>query len=417
MTVTLKYGHSELAFDPSGVADRLSLLEPGRSCPECGEDELIRSALARPIGSPPLAELAHPGQRVAIITSDITRPCPSARLLPHVLAELGHAGVKDDDVSVIFGLGSHRRHTPQEQVRLVGEEIYRRVRCLDSDPADLESVGTTSRGTPVAVFRPALEADLRVGLGVIEYHYFAGYSGGYKALIPGVCGLETIRHNHCMMTQAGAFTGNLDGNPVRADLEEAGALIGVHFILNVILDEASQIVNAVAGDPIQAHRQGCVALDAFGRACLNCPADVVVVSAGGFPRDINLYQAQKALENARHIVRPGGVIILVAECPEGAGHRVFQEWMRDPGGPDAIIARISRQFVLGGHKAAAVAMAMKQAAVYLVSSLSPEDATCMGFRPFSDLNTAFQAALAQGGPGATVIVMPEGGSVLPTVVG
>ncbi len=167
--------------------------------------------------------------------------------------------------------------------------------------------------------------------------------------------------------------------------------------------------------PRLAHRAGCARLDAFGQATLDRPADVVVVSAGGFPRDINLYQAQKALENARHVVRPGGVIVLVAECREGMGHPVFEAWMHDPGGPDAIIARICREFVLGGHKAAAVAMTMRQATVYLVSGFAAEDACSIGFRPFADLDHAFRAAMAEMGPDATIAVMPDGGSVLPKV--
>jgi nickel-dependent lactate racemase len=411
----LKYGSSELAFDPGAAAGRLLFLEPGRCRPDSSEEELIRAALAQPIGSRPLTELVRSGQRVAIITSDITRPCPSPRLLPAVLAELSRAGIRDEDVTVIFGLGSHRAHTPQERVQLAGDAICRRVRCIDSDPNDVAVIGHTSRGTPVAIFRPVLAADVRVCLGAIEYHYFAGYSGGYKAIIPGVAGLETIQHNHCMMTQRGAAAGNLMGNPVRADIEEAGVMVGVHFILNVTLDEAHQIVSAVAGHPQLAHREGCARLDAFGRATVPRPADVVVVSAGGLPRDINLYQAQKALENARYVVRPGGVIVLVAECREGMGHRVFAEWMRDPGGPDAILDRICREFVLGGHKAAAVAMALKQAAIYLVSRLPADDARAMGFRPFTDLNEAFRAALAAAGPNATVAVLPDGGAVLPSI--
>jgi nickel-dependent lactate racemase len=145
------------------------------------------------------------------------------------------------------------------------------------------------------------------------------------------------------------------------------------------------------------------------------PADVVVIGAGGSPKDINLYQAQKALDNGRHIVRPGGVLLLVAECPEGLGHHTFEEWMRDPGGLDGILARIRREFVIGGHKAAAVAMAMKQAAVYLVSSLPHELARSLHFVPFNDLGTAMAAALGAVGPDPFVAVLPEGGSVLPSV--
>ena len=391
------------------------MLTPGRTGGPGAEDELVRTALANPIGAPRLSRLVRPGQHVVVVTADITRPCPSDRLLPPLLDELNGAGIPDGDIAVVFGLGTHRAHSAAEQEALVGRSVFQRVRCVDSDPADVERVGVTRRGTPVDVFRPVRRADVRVLVGVIEYHYFAGYSGGVKALIPGVCTEATIQANHRRMTEPGAVTGNLDGNPVREDIEEAGVLVGADFILNVVLDERKRIVRAVAGHPVLAHRAGCAALDAFGRAAVGRPADLVVIGAGGSPKDINLYQAQKALDNGRHIVREGGVLLLVAECPEGLGHHTFEEWMRDPGGVDAILDRIRREFVIGGHKAAAVALAMKQAAIYLVSSLPPDLARSLGFVPFSDLETAFTAALRALGPTPSVAVLPEGGSVLPAV--
>ena len=414
MELLLKYGHASQRLRlPAGM--RSAVLTPGRTGGAGAEADLVRAALAEPIGRPRLARLVAAGQRVVVVTADITRPCPSDRLLPALLDELNGAGIPDRDITVVFGLGTHRPHTAAEQEALVGPAVFRRVRCIDSDPEDVERVGVTRRGTPVDIFRPVRRADVRVLLGVIEYHYFAGYSGGVKALIPGVCTEATIQANHRRMTEPGALAGCLDGNPVRGDIEEAGALVGADFILNVVLDEGKRIVRAVAGDPVLAHRTGCAALDAFGRATVDRPADVVVIGAGGSPKDINLYQAQKALDNGRHIVRPGGVLLLVAECPEGLGHHTFEEWMRDPGGLDGILARIRREFVIGGHKAAAVAMAMKQAVVYLVSSLPHELARSLHFVPFTDLGAAMAAALDAVGPDPFVAILPEGGSVLPSV--
>jgi nickel-dependent lactate racemase len=414
MELFLKYGHASQRLRlPAGV--RSAVLTPGRTGGAEAEADLVRAALAEPVGRPRLARLVAPGQRVVVVTADITRPCPSDRLLPALLDELNGAGIPDRDITVVFGLGTHRPHTAAEQEALVGPAVFRRVRCVDSDPEDVERVGVTRRGTPVDIFRPVRRADVRVLLGVIEYHYFAGYSGGVKALIPGVWTEATIPANHRRMTEPGAVAGRLDGNPVRDDIEEAGALVGADFLLNVVLDEGKRIVRAVAGDPVLAHRAGCAALDAFGRATVGRPADVVVIGAGGSPKDINLYQAQKALDNGRHIVRPGGVLLLVAECPEGLGHHTFEAWMRDPGGLDGILARIRREFEIGGHKAAAVAMAMKQAAVYLVSSLPHELARSLHFVPFTDLGTAMTAALGAVGPDPFVAILPEGGSVLPSV--
>ncbi len=415
MEIPLKYGRSCLMLHVPASAARTFLVEAGRSAPSGEECELILSALASPINSPGLSEIASAGQRVVVVASDITRPCPSARLLPHILDELEQGGVRDQDITVVFGLGSHRSHTQEERARLAGAETYRRVRCIDSDPANVMLIGHTSRGTPITVFQPVLEADVRVCLGAIEYHYFAGYSGGYKAIIPGVCGIDTIQSNHRMMTAPDAVAGKRVGNPVREDIDEAGALVGVDFILNVVLDGTERVVSAVAGHPRAAHSEGCAQLDGFGRPTVEHAVDVVVVSAGGYPKDINLYQAQKPLDNACHIVRPGGIIVLVAECAEGLGHPTFEAWMRESGGPDAIIDRIAREFVLGGHKAAAVAKVMKQADIFLVSALPADLVRAIGFRPFESLDKAVRSALDRVDATATVGVMPAGGSVVPVV--
>jgi len=411
--IQLKYGNSSFALE---LADSIhtDVLRTGRASPEYDQATLIKNALAHPMASPPLAELVSPGQRVAVVTSDVTRPCPSALLLPYVLDELNRGGVRDEDILVVFGLGTHRPQTQKEQIELVGEQVYRRVRCIDSDPADVKFVGKTSRGTPVSVFRPVMDAAVRVCIGAIEYHYFAGYSGGVKAIVPGTASPETIQHNHCRMTEPGAVAGHLGDNPVRCDIEEAGELVGIRFILNAILDESKVVVSVVAGHPRAAHREGCARLDAFGRVTIAQAADVVIVSAGGYPKDINLYQAQKALDNARHIVRPGGVIVLVAECKDGMGSRIFEEWMREPGGADAIIAHIQREFVIGGHKAAAVAMTMKQAKICLVSAMPADELRAMGFVPFDNLNDAARFALSQF-DSPRVAILPAGGSVVPGV--
>ncbi|MBN1889536.1 MAG: nickel-dependent lactate racemase [Thermoflexales bacterium] len=414
MRISLKYGRTTHSVDLDSQAAHVAVLTSGRARPECDETTLVQNALAQPIGSPRLAELVSRGQRVAIVTSDVTRPCPSGLLLPHLLNELNRGGVRDENITVVFGLGTHRPHSKAEQLQLVSERVFRRVRCVDSNPCDCTFAGVTRRGTPVSIFRPVMEADVRVCVGNIEYHYFAGYSGGAKAIVPGVAGVETIQHNHRRMTEPGALAGHLDDNPVRCDIDEAGEMVGVHFILNAILDEDKAVVSVVAGAARAAHREGCKRLDAFGMATIDQLVDVVIVSAGGYPKDINLYQAQKALDNARHIVRPGGVIILVAECGEGMGSRVFEEWMREPGGPDAIIARIQNQFVIGGHKAAAIAMTMKRAEVGLVSGLPALELRAMGFTPFDNLAEATRYALNKF-DAPRVAIMPEGGAVVPCV--
>lgn len=411
MRICLPYGQDRLEIELDDAAQRVTVLEPARHA-----SDPIGLALAAPIGSPPLHRIVRPGQSVVIVTSDITRPCPSWLMLPPVLDELMRGGIAEQDITVVLALGTHRPHTEAERERLVGSQVMARVRCIDSDPTRTVRVGVTRRGTPVEVFEPVVQADVRVALGNVEPHYFAGYSGGAKALVPGVCSAETIRHNHAMMVEAGAQIGVLEGNPVREDIEEAAAMIGLDFILNVIVNSAHEVVLAAAGHPVEAHHWLCRALDYQSKVAIEQPADVVIVSAGGAPKDMNMYQAQKALDNAAAAVRPGGVIVWVAECPEGFGNTTFEQWMLDASA-DEILARIQQDFVLGGHKAAAIARVQKQATLLLVSALPPEIVRQAGMQPYGDLQTALQAALKQAGPDAHVIVMPEGAAVLPSVSG
>ncbi|MFW6115835.1 MAG: nickel-dependent lactate racemase [Chloroflexota bacterium] len=373
----------------------------------------VRDALEAPTGTPRLRALARPGQRVAVVTSDLTRPCPSERLLPFILEELAAAGVADEDVTVVMALGLHRPMTEEELALAVGREVYERARVINHDPDETVALGETRVGTPVALFRPVVEADVRVCLGNLELHYFAGYSGGAKAIFPGCASEAGVRANHAMMVRPEAAAGKLEGNPVRADLEDAVGMVGADFILNVVVDSEHRIVNAVAGEVTVAHRRGCEMVARRGKVAIPERADVVVVSAGGYPKDVNLYQAQKALDNAAHAVRDGGVIVLVAECREGFGNETFREWMVVCRTPEARLSRLEKDFVLGGHKAAAIAGVQKRADVYLVSVMREEEVGGCGLMLFDDVNEAVTTALEEVGGDGQVIVMPEGGSVLP----
>jgi nickel-dependent lactate racemase len=377
-----------------------------------GEAEVSR-ALENPIGTPRIGQIVRPGETVAIVTSDITRPLPSYKILPLLVEELLQAGIRRQDITVVFGLGSHRKQTAEEQKKLVGEQVFAQIKCIDGDDSDCVHYGYTSRGTPVDIVRAVAEADRRICLGNIEYHYFAGYSGGAKAIMPGVSTRDAIQHNHSRMVEAAAAAGRLEGNPVREDIEEAARMVGVHFIVNVVLNEHKEIVHAAAGDVVQAHREGCRYLDRLYGKPIAERADIVVVSQGGAPKDLNLYQTQKALDNAKHAVNKGGVIILVGSCKEGLGEHVFEEWMTKSPDAHSMIDRIQVDFQLGGHKAAAIAMVLEDAEVYLVSELDADFVKQIFLTPFSDVQTAFDAAMQKIGTGASVIVMPYGGSTLP----
>lgn len=377
--------------------------------------DAVRHAMAHPIGSSRLSSIAKPGQKVSIITSDISRPMPSWEVLPVVLEELYAAGVAREDITVVFALGSHRKHTQEEKEHLAGKQCFREVRCVDSDPDDCVRMGVTSSNTPVDITRVVAEADLRICLGNIEFHYFAGYSGGAKAIMPGVSTPEAIQCNHRMMISEDACAGKLDGNPIRMDIEEAGKICGIDFIVNVILDEHKHIVYAVAGDVTKAHREGCAYLDQMYRTRIAQRADIVLVSQGGAPKDANLYQTQKALDNAKHAVKKGGTIILIGACPEGFGSAKFESWLTQAPTAHSMVERIGREFQLGGHKAAAIGMVLENARIDLVSEMDDDLVRSIFMVPQLSAQTAFDQAMERYGENATVIAMPFGGATLPVV--
>lgn len=373
----------------------------------------IKYALEHPIGLPRLREIVRPGEKVVIVTSDITRPMPTSAVMPALLDELDQAGVKPEDVTLVFALGSHRMHTEEERRKLAGESVFSQIACIDGDPSDCVHLGVTSRGTPVDIVRVVAEADRRICLGNIEYHYFAGYSGGAKAIMPGVSTRAAIQSNHSLMVHSMACAGRLEGNPVREDIEEAATICKIDFILNVVLDEHKRIIKAVAGHPVQAHREGCAFLDKLYLKEIPERADIVLVSQGGAPKDLNLYQTQKALDNAKHAVKDGGVIILIGSCKEGLGEHTFEQWMTQSPDAHSMIERIGRDFQLGGHKAAAIAMVLEKADIYLVSELPDSLVKSIFLTPQPSAQAALDAAFAKLGEFATVLAMPYGGSTLP----
>lgn len=379
------------------------------------EEEEVRRALREPVGALPLRQVVRPGEKIAVITSDITRPMPTRKVMPALLDELYAAGVKPEDITLVFALGSHRRQTDEERRRLAGERAWNEIRCVDCDPDDCVHLGVTSAGTPVDITRVVAEADRRICLGNVEYHYFAGYSGGAKAIMPGCSTRAAIQSNHSMMVRAEAAAGNLKTNPVRRDIEEAAALCGIDYILNVVLGEHKEILRAAAGDVTLAHRELCAFLDKIYLNELPQAADIVLVSQGGAPKDLNLYQTQKALDNARHAVRQGGIIILIGSCREGLGERVFEQWMTTSPSPEAMIERIGRDFQLGGHKAAAIAITLQKAKIFLVSELEDEFVRSIFLTPQPSAQAALEQAFRELGGDASVLAMPFGGSTLPRV--
>lgn len=414
-TVKLPYDNDYYLLDIPGSLFQ-GEYKPIDSDTTVDETEILQSAIKNPIGSPPLKEIVKKGVKVVIVTSDISRPCPSGKLLPFVLEELGTAGIPDEDITIVIGLGLHRSMTAEEINQAVSPQIAGHYKVINHDARNTLYVGVTSAGTPVELFRPVVEADTRICLGNLEFHYFAGYSGGAKAIFPGVASRTSVTANHAMMTREQATAGHIVNNPVRTDIEEAAAMVGVDFILNVIVNESHRIVAAFAGEVTAAHRAGCELVAKRGMVHIPRKAEIVIASAGGYPKDINFYQAHKALEGAKYFVRPGGIIILVAGCTEGIGNQVFEEWLLKSDSPDHIITKIQQEFVLGGHKAAAIALILKKAKIFLVSKMPGGVVRRAGMQPFSTPQQALESALHELVNQPEIIVLPQAGSLIPGLV-
>src|SRR4030042_1254435 len=318
MRVAIPFGKEKVDV---GIPDKniLDIISEESGSFDLDENEIIEQALGSPVKSKRLPEIARGMRSASIIVSDITRPCPSYKFLPRLIQELNEAGIENKNIKVISGVGIHRKHTGDEKRKLVGDYVYENIKTFDSDASKSKLIGRTSRGTPLEVFEEMLGSDILIVTGNIEYHYFAGYSGGAKAILPGVCTRNSIEFNHSMMLEEGASAGSFFNNPVRQDMEEAGRLAGIGFIFNVILDDKKNIIAAVAGKNNEAYLEGIRKYDSIYRREVGEAADIVITSQGGYPRDMNLYQSHKALENVKEIVAEKGTIILVASCCEGYG--------------------------------------------------------------------------------------------------
>jgi nickel-dependent lactate racemase len=397
----------------------LGSIEPKEQAGASDAKAEIERALKAPIGSKRLSEIAQPEHKIAIVVDDFTRSTPSHAMLLPVLAELNAAGVKDENVTVIFGCGTHRAVKPDEASRLLGGEALKRVKTISHNckAEDLVYVGKTkTHGNKVYLNRVFAEADVKVLLGDADFHYYAGYGGGRKSVLPAVSGEETIKHNHAMLLQTSAHAGALAGNPVHEDMTEAARLAKVDFILNVVTNSKGEIVKAFAGDLEQAFNEAVKLVDEMYRVSLDNRADIVVVSPGGYPADIDLYQAYKALDNALEVVKRNGVIILVAECAEGYGNDVFYDWMMRLGELKKVEREIKRNFAMGGHKAYYLLKALQHHPIILVSSLPDYYATSIfKLKTARAVNDALNEALKMAGSAAKVWVMPQGTFTFPEV--
>ncbi len=379
----------------------------------------IKRALQEPIGTKRISEIAKPGDKVAIVVDDFTRPAPSHLMVPPILEELNNAGVKNEDITIIFACGTHRPVTDEEARRLLGEEIAGKIKYVSHNCSakDHVYVGTTkTHGTKVYLNRIFVEADVKILTGDVGLHYYAGYGGGRKSILPGISSCETIQHNHAMLLHKNAHTGILEGNPIHEDMMEAAELAKIDFILNVVLNSKGEIVRAFAGDWRKAFYEGVKLVDEMYKVPVERKADIVVVSCGGHPFDIDLYQAYKAVDGALEVIKRGGVIVWVAECSEGYGNQVFYEWMKKYRTLKEVERAIKRKFKLGGHKAYYLLKALEKAKIILVSVMPDYYAMdIFKLRTSRSVNEAIDEAFRIAGKNAKVWAIPYGNITQPVL--
>jgi nickel-dependent lactate racemase len=420
MRVTLAYGKTGLEMEVPATAD---IVEPQyvRGVPD--ERAALRQALREPIQSPPLAHLVKGGDRVVVVHSDLTRPMPNERVLPVLLDELESAGVRRQDITLLNGLGTHRRQTPEELVEMLGSELVQRYRCEQHDGWDRENlvkVGWTRSGQPIEVNRTYLDADVRVLTGFIEPHLFAGFSGGPKAVLPSIASIESVLGNHSvpMVGHSNATWGIREGNPLWEEMLEAALMTEPTFLLNVTLNRDRQITGVFAGDLEAAHAAGCAFCEAKAFAPVPHLYNVVITSNSGYPLDINLYQSVKGMSAAARVIKPGGAILIAAECRDGIPeYGEYVRLLRSAGSPQELLDRIQAPGFLCHDQWEAQVQAMVQlrAEVHVYSDgLSDQQIREALLIPCASVQDTLGALLARYGRDARVCVLPDGPQTIPT---
>ncbi|MDA8428050.1 MAG: nickel-dependent lactate racemase [Geobacteraceae bacterium] len=416
--MNLKYGSTTFPLDlpPERIA---GVIEASVPTPQASPEEIIATALD---GCQAAISCFNRGDKIVIVTSDITRHTGSEVYLPLLVNRLNLQGIPDQDIEILIALGIHRSQSAHEHEKILGA-LSGRIRVRDHDcdnSAELVSIGRTSNGTDVRINRRAVEADRLILTGVIGFHYFAGFGGGRKSVLPGIASRQACMASHFAVLNPGqgsgknqlAVTGNLDNNPVHQAMNEACALADPDFILNTVLAPDKRIIAAFAGHWQKAHEAGCRYYREHFSYPVQHKADVVFVSCGGFPKDINLIQAHKSMEYAAQALKDGGVMVLLAECRDGFGNATFFNWFRHKR-LDQFEAALREQYEINGQTAYSTMQKAQRFRIILVSEFPGQQVEEMGMLPAKTLDAALHMAKRLLPEDWKALVMPEGGSVLP----
>jgi nickel-dependent lactate racemase len=420
MRVELAYGKQGLGIE---VPDRAVVVEPAFVPGVSDEAAALRAALRQPIGCPPLREQVRPDDRVVVVHSDLTRPAPNDRMLPVILDELALAGVPVEQITLLNATGLHRPNTEAELRQMLGDRLVDTYCCVNHDAheyADLRCLGRTASGAEVWLNRHYLDADVRITTGFIEPHFFAGFSGGAKSVLPGVAGDRSVMHNHnaAMIAAPGATWGITTDNPIMQESRAAARLCPPTMIVNVTLNKAKQITGVFAGELEAAHDAGCRFVKDSVMRPVERPFDIVVTTNSGYPLDLNLYQAVKGMSAAVQVVRPGGTIIMAAECSDGIGHGPFLELLQSRPDPRGLLDLITApDFAMFDQwQVQILAQILLHARVFLYAPRLDDAAVrAAHLIPTHDIAATIAALQAEYGPNASLCVLPQGPLTVPYI--
>jgi nickel-dependent lactate racemase len=422
MIVNLAYGQGWLPIEfPDG---RTTVIEPSHTAGLRDEKVAVVAALEKPIAARPLRDLVSAQSKICILFTDITRATPNDRIIPWLLEHLDGV-VPRENITLLNQLGTHRPNTKAELEKMLTREVVANYRLLNHEPENddaLVQVGVMRDGTPALLNRHALAADLRIVTGFIEPHFFAGFSGGIKGIMPGVAGLRSVMSNHGFRNigDPNSTFGINDGNPLWEELRDIALKAGPSFVLNVTLNEEREITGVFAGDILKAHKVGTEFVRHSAMQRVEAPFDVVVTTNSGYPLDLNLYQGVKGMSAGARIIKPGGTLILAAECREGVpANSPLDQLLRTVTSPEDLLKLLAQPgFVRAEQWQAQIqAIIQRKARVLVFSKIPDEVIRSAHLQPCHDIAVEVVEALRAAGPSARVAVLPQGPLTIPYLAG
>jgi len=417
MAFSIPYGRGNIQFDP-GERYEVDLISPQKTQPALDPLTCVENALNSQEAQQILVQFRN-CRSVAIAINDKTRPVPHQYLLPPLLAQLESLGIEPSDIHLWIATGTHVPMEKSEFDSILPPGIVSRYKVASHNADNAENLvllGTTSRGTPAWINKSYFEAELKIVVGDIEPHHFAGFSGGVKSAVIGLGGRLTINKNHAMLKDSNSFIGKYSENPLRQDIEELGRMAGIHFAVNAVLNSDKEIVETLAGDPWSVMQRGIPISTRYCQVVVDRRYEVVIASPGGFPKDINLYQSQKALTHASLLTKDKGTVILVAACSEGSGSKLYEEFMRGLTSIDNVILKFTQtEFKIGPHKAFQFALILKRINVILVSEIDPALVRRLLLTPAGSLAEALTIGLKNASGKPRIACMPYAISTVPLI--